>query len=350
MMNITTCKKNAKSTKHSHLSNEKLFNEAWQRVTNQQNKNDRLRNKIKTFAQHVTESIKDQEKAHIATLYKNCEKLLVFYSRKSLAEPQHELLMEWILNHLDTLTNNPFADGIDLAPLNQALESSLIMRFRMFDACQDDDDDDYDDDDNSYIEAEKIVEDLFSYIEPDLEYYEFLNQQEAFEQQIKDDEKNLNKLMKSTSIKKLFRQIAGVIHPDREQNEEASQEKNHQMSELIKARDSNDIITLFSFYTQYIGKSPLEGLGGDVADATQLLNRQFQKLRSQYTEILHENSKENLLYQRFHKKTTKASELEINKHITHIAQRIDSLEFFNKEVTNLSQLKSYIKKYLEHES
>lgn len=72
------------------------------------------------------------------------------------------------------------------------------------------------------------------------------------------------------------------------------------MSELIEARDNNDITTLFAFYAEYIGQSPLEELGGDLADATELLNRQYAQLRSQHADILHEDPKTAALYRRFH--------------------------------------------------
>ena len=40
------------------------------------------------------------------------------------------------------------------------------------------------------------------------------------------------------------------------------------MSELIEARDNNDITTLFAFYAEHVDQSPLQELGGDLSDAT----------------------------------------------------------------------------------
>lgn len=350
-MKLTTGKKQTKTTNNSESSSAELFNKAWERVAHQQKKNDRLREQIKTFTEQVSEAVEQQEKAYVTTLYQSCEHLLVFYGRKSLAAWQREVLMEWILDYIDTITSNPFAGGIDLTALYQAMDATMEKNHpEAFDPFQDDElhseqdffDEMTDEDDAS------IFEKLFSDFQDDPRFDEFFRQQESFEQQIKDDERALNKLMKGGSINKLFRRVARVLHPDREQNEEARQEKNRLMSELIEARDNNDITTLFAFYAEYVGQSPLEELGGDLADATELLNRQYAQLRSQHADILHEDPKTAALYRRFHKKTMKAAQREINTHLENLQQDINNLTLFCKEVTSLNKLKPYLQMRWEH--
>lgn len=351
-MNLTTGKKKTKTTRHSGSSSQELFNQAWERVTNQQKKNDRLREQIRTFAEQVTETIEQQEKAHATTLYQCCEHLLVFYGRKSLALWQREVLMEWILDYLDTITHNPFAGDIDLAALYQAIDATMEkIHPEAFDPFQDDamhSEEHFFDEMADEDDLASMFEELFSDFEDDPGFDEFFRQQESFEQQIKDDEQALNKLMKGGSINKLFRRVARVLHPDREQNEDARVEKNRLMSELIKARDNNDITTLFAFYAEYVGQSPLEELGGDLTDATELLNRQYAQLRSQHAEIVHEDPKAGVLYQRFHKKSLKASQQEINVHLKKLEQDINTLTLFRQEVTSLNKLKPYLQMRWEH--
>jgi curved DNA-binding protein CbpA len=349
-MKLTTRKKNVKATKQSDLSSQEIFNKAWKRVSNQQNKNDRLREQIKTFAEQVTEAVEDQEKAYITTLYQSCEHLLIFYSRKSLAAWHREVLMEWILEYVDSITHNPFASDIDLSPLYQTMEA-IVEKIHPdeLDLFQDDamhSDQHFFDEMDEEDDSASMFEDLFSDFEHDSD--EFFRQQESFEQQRKEDEQALNKLMKSGSINKLFRRVARVLHPDREQNEDARLEKNRLMSELIEARDNNDIATLFAFYAEYIGQSPLEELGGDLADATQLLNRQYAQLRSQHADIPYEDPKTGILYQRFHKKTMKASQHGINAHLANLEQDMNNLKLFCKEVTSLNKLKPYLQVRWEH--
>lgn len=349
-MNLTTHKKNIKPANQSNLSSEELFNKAWKRVTNQQKKNDRLREQIKTFAEQVTQAIEHQEKTYTTTLYQICEHLLVFYGRKSLAAWQREVLMEWILEYVDSITSNPFAGGIDLSPLYQTMEAIVEkMHPEAFDPFQGGEmhsDKHFFDEMDNEDDIASMFDDLFSDFQHDSD--KFFRQQKSFEQQMKDDEQALSKLMKGGSINKLFRRVARVLHPDREQDEDARLEKNRLMSELIEARDSNDITTLFAFYAEYIGQSPLEELGGDLADATQLLNRQYAQLRSQHADIPYEDPKTGVLYQRFHKKTMKASLHGVNAHLVNLALNINNLQLFCKEVTSLNKLKPYLQMRWEH--
>lgn len=67
-------------------------------------------------------------------------------------------------------------------------------------------------------------------------------------------------------------------------------------------------------YIDTITRNPFAG-GIDLTDATVLLNRQYAQLRSQHTDILYEDPKAAALYQRFHRKTMKASQREINTHL-----------------------------------
>ena len=351
-MNLTSRKKNVKTTNQSDLSSEGLFNKAWQRVTNQQKKNDRLREQIKTFAEQVTEAIEHQEKAYTTTLYQSCEHLLVFYSRKSLAAWHREVLMEWILEYVASITSNPFAGDIDLSPLYQTMEA-IVEKIHPdeFDLFQDDamhSDKHFFDEMDDEDDSAGMFDDLFSDFQQDSGFDEFFRQQESFEQQIKDDERALNKLMKGGSINKLFRRVARIFHPDREQDEDARLEKNRLMSELSEARDSNDITTLFAFYAEYIGQSPLQELGEDLAGATQLLNRQYAQLRSQHADIPYEDHKAGLLYQRFHKKTMKASMNGVNAHLANLERDMNNLKLFCKEVTSLNKLKPYLQMRWEH--
>lgn len=345
-MKLTTRKENVKATKKSGLSSEELFNQAWKKVSTQQNKNDRLREEIKAFAEQVTEAVEQHEKAYIATLYQNCEHLLVFYGRKSLAMWHRDILLQWILDYVDTIASNPFAGDVDLNSLYQAIESAVEkMNPEQLDPFQDDAMDSEHNTSDARADAEEfadILDELFSEFQQDSGFDDFFHQQNTFEQQQKEDDQALNKLMKGASINKLFRRVARILHPDREQDEQARLEKNRLMSELTEARDNNDIITLFSFYAEYIGQSPLEELGGDLADATALLNRQYEKLRAQHADILHEDPKAGALYQRFHKKSMKAALQGINAHLAAMEQDMNNLQLFCKEVTSLNKLKPYL--------
>jgi len=58
------------------------------------------------------------------------------------------------------------------------------------------------------------------------------------------------------SVERLFRQLAKVLHPDREQDESLRAEKHVLMSQCLKARQEKDINLLLELYCEYVGELP----------------------------------------------------------------------------------------------
>lgn len=69
------------------------------------------------------------------------------------------------------------------------------------------------------------------------------------------DEK-IRKSQKSLSVNRLFRQLAKVLHPDREQDETLKADKHLLMSQCLEARQRKDIDTLLQLYCEHVGDLP----------------------------------------------------------------------------------------------
>jgi len=61
---------------------------------------------------------------------------------------------------------------------------------------------------------------------------------------------------KSLSVNRLFRQLAKVLHPDREQNDAMKAEKHLLMSQCLDARQRKDIDKLLQLYCEHVGDLP----------------------------------------------------------------------------------------------
>ncbi|MFT4725554.1 MAG: hypothetical protein ACI9UN_000049 [Granulosicoccus sp.] len=66
----------------------------------------------------------------------------------------------------------------------------------------------------------------------------------------------IRKSQKSLSVNRLFRQLAKVLHPDREQDEAIKAEKHLLMSQCLEARQRKDIDTLLQLYCEHVGDLP----------------------------------------------------------------------------------------------
>lgn len=330
---------------------EKKFTGVWRRVVNQQKKNDSLRIEAQAFAQHIQGHIQDEEKVVMDAMYFVCLRLLSFCGKKSLAQWHREVLIDWADEYIVTMTDNPFAEHLDMAALRQRMASAFVFAYPDWQPLQDASGDGFplDDDELHTTEDEDLASTTGNPSARDDDvaaeqafFDQYFQQRDAEEQQRQDENQGLKQLIRSSSVNKLFRKLAGILHPDRAGDETARLERNRLMSELIQARDSNDIPKLFAFYAEYVGNSPLLELGGDLDSATQLLERHLLYLREQKDSILDEDPLTGALYRRFHRSTPAARQRAVNKHLKELRAHANALRNLSHDITSVNRLKPYL--------
>ena len=89
----------------------------------------------------------------------------------------------------------------------------------------------------------------------------------------------LDNLEQRLSIDKLFRQLASVLHPDREQDEALKEEKNRIMGLCLKARQDKDINTLLTLYCEHVGELPDDLDNTSHEDLVKALELQLKELQ-----------------------------------------------------------------------
>ncbi len=348
-------------------SAEARFNKAWQRVVNQRKKNHELHQQVTHFAEATKAQINTSEEDYASTLYIMCEKLLGFYQRKSLTLWQRETLMAWFVERYQFLCSSPFTNHLSIENLQaqfeetyQKMHPEVVELFERIEAEELGFEEDFDDE----LDGEDAIDDMFESFFSDFTnnqnndsqqesgfFDDFFHQQHAETEKQQHEEKELDKLMKTGALNKLFRKLLRQLHPDLEQDKERQKVKNQLVSQLTDARDNGDIGTIFTMYAEHIGESPLLALGDvDLDNATKVLQRQFKQLRDQKDDVFAEvDPIAASLYHRFHRKTVKASQKAINEHIKELQQDTQSLKHFNVHVTSLVKLKPYLEaKYESH--
>lgn len=366
-MQVTTTNIASQASKAARSSQEKSFDKAWQRVINQQKLNDRFREDIQAFSLGTRARIQDKEQAYMDAMHGACLHLLSFFSRKSLTQWQRQTLMDWVSQYLEIMQNSPFGSHLNMEPIRQRLAEAWAvidpgsqhssgyradgLEFGDFDSPMFDEDD-------------PLVEDMFQELFAEFEQADtesdseqswgeagadeaFFQQQRAHEQLRQDESRALKQLMKSSSMNRLFRKVAGILHPDKEPDETARRDKNRLMGELIQARNTNDIPRIFAFYAEYVGQSPLKELGQDLDGVTQLLERQYLYLCDQKERLWDEDPLAGALYRRFHRKTPAATQRAINKHLQETRAQTSALQALPQEITSLKTLKPYLELHYE---
>src|SRR5690606_17907792 len=151
---------------------------------------------------------------------------------------------------LSYLQSNPFSGNLNLAPTLKLYDQVLEELYPPPDPGADDGEIDEEDLLQDFFESYRHTRERRSgeFAEEDASaedafFDQFFSQQQQREreEQQRADDLALKKMMKSSSLNKLFRKLAHKLHPDRETDERARAEKHRLMVELIQARDKNDI-------------------------------------------------------------------------------------------------------------
>lgn len=350
-MSLSTRKQPQKKQSKKAASNtpEARFEREWQRVQSLQKQNQRLEQDLDELVKKVLTSIEPSERAYNDEVYFQTERLVRFLPKKSLTLWQREELYHWILENFAHLQQHPFAGHLDLEQLAQTIKDAAIADPNLPTGENVEEFDEHEESEQD-LNAESEQDSLFEDDEDeaiDREFFEKLfeeYQSEQEERRAEDSQqaKALNQLLKSSSINKIFRQIAKVLHPDRELDPEQKKVKHQMMSQLIEAREQGDVPTIFSLYAEHVGQSPLAMIDGDLDKVTQLLKQQHHKLREEKEDILHRDPIKATIYQRFFAKTPKAISNKIRMHLHEINAATQEQQEISNNLNTLRNLKPYL--------
>ncbi|EIC4352141.1 J domain-containing protein [Salmonella enterica] len=67
-----------------------------------------------------------------------------------------------------------------------------------------------------------------------------------------DDASTISEIFRGSQLSKIYRQVARVVHPDRESDPLRKEEKHRLMQQLVKARNEGDVITLVKMYGEFV--------------------------------------------------------------------------------------------------
>ncbi|MFT7561949.1 MAG: hypothetical protein ACI93R_003881 [Flavobacteriales bacterium] len=373
LMTLTTKKapkgKAAKSTKKL-TTKQRLHNE-WKKIIKLQKRNESLREELIAFTKDVSLQIKSDEQNIADAMYAQTEHLTEFLTRKTLAEWQKAELFEWIKDNIMQLSSTPFANAADVQKLTEKANAIIVKLFG--DQHSDDLDPAHQDNENTAGKSKQnkrkkspnqdMFEDLFSEFDSDDSddttyeddeesywenlYEEHFKQRENVDQQQLEKNKALNSVLKKSSINIIFRRLARVLHPDREQDETLKAERHEQMSELISARDNNDVFKLLSMYETHTGESPLGSIEENEDDVLKLLKAQVSQLQNEHQHIIYEDPLQAHYYELFYAKTDKVKERKIKKYCTELREMTNNERHITKSIRSIATLKPYLKERYE---
>jgi hypothetical protein len=359
-------KKNKKPTKKNQ------FQALWRKIEKQKKLNDNRQKELALFIRRIESDIGDAERSLVRFDLIKIAKLIEFFSRKSLSQWQRKELFYLIDTNFSLVAANPFSDPETINALKYEFDTLFEHWFP----------EEEDSDDESLFEssqtnetsnqktsvdgATNLGEDLFGDINEQLNdinedpinaeeaeeesvdhafferlFDEFTNHTDTNGEDRAEEEKikKINQLFKRSSINGMFRRIAKVLHPDKEQNEQRKDEKNQLMSSLIEARDQNDIPTIFAMYAEHVGEMPEDLTKEDLENINTLLNYQLKQLKQDYDSAPYQDPKTAMFFDMFQAKTEKGILKNIKARINVIDASIITSKHFLSQISSLSKLK-----------
>lgn len=347
------------------------FQQLWAEAEKLAKDNAELEQQLCALVSRIDREIFSAEREMGETVRQMVYRQIEFAGRKSLLKWQRAVLNEWISENLSELTQFGLVDeslqnavaklrafqmGIDLDPDSDlSAQEQLDQYFDMDDP--DDDDHWWDEDDDETSQNTGTTGDLFDDEDADMldDYLadDELDDEEALAELLRKlhDEfaehidppavASDRKLLDDSVFKRLFRQTAAALHPDRETDEERRQEKHVLMSQLLKARKERDLITIIQLHEQHASAESTLSVDDEQA-LEEVLVDYLNQQQTRMNDIIYQSPMHHMAFSEFYSSKPATVTRRINAHLKKVNERRESMNHFMAEVKTLKSLKTLL--------
>ena len=365
---------------------ETAFSRKWSQVEKKQKRNLNYKNKLIKFHAQFKEEVLPSEMQLCEMIAKETRHLMGFLSRKSFTQWQREELSSWIEDNIDALLEHPFApDGLadalrqdymaqlgDASPMDkeEAMEADNLLEMRRLLASLDIDDEFSDEELADFICNPESFKDFFEkrlaerMEKENEESFDFEDEDDAFFEEMEDDyinghefnhfqqshqthQKKLKDLFNASLLKKCYKKLANILHPDKEQDPELKERKSDLMAILVQAKKEKDAFTIISMYQEHVPDNDLN-LDEDVsAELIALIDEKLQRLDAEYADFKRAPNIENMIWEKLGGRSKKIMIEKKSQHLSQLNEACDKLNSMIKNSKNMKQLKVHLGKRYE---
>lgn len=341
-----TLNTNSKAGRHSQHRLQARFDKLRKQLERQQNRNHKLATELEALAQRYQHRLQETDRHHLESLQRLAERLIVFFTRKSLSNWQRVELADWIG---ETLQRIGRVDTAAAEALQERFRQAAAEHLQMSEA-------EMDAEAEAMAEAvEEAFEELFGAGDDDPEAddpqpdlfedrdSEFFDDDEAdWHGPDPEAETRTRALMDGSWTRGLFRRAAQALHPDRETDPEQRRHKQALMQQLLTARDQGDLLTLLQLYAQAADNAELELAEAEMEQACALLEDRLEQLEDEEDEIIHAHPLRALVHELFYNPTRKTREQNFRAWEDGLRTDAETAARLPEELRNLGILKEYL--------
>lgn len=343
--------------KRSRAKPQSRFQSLWIEAEKLAHENDTLHEKLDSLVQRINTEVGDAERSLGETISLAVHRQLDFSEKKSLLKWQRAELTRWteeLLAQLvqmgqldDTLRNRlallqANAMGIEI---DQSSETGPAEQLRAymdqqyadqgFDEMDSPDDQDFQDDEDDLAELLEQLREQFGddTDAPPIEEAGVAQKKTTFDDSV---------------FKRLFRQTAAALHPDKESDPERQRDKHELMSELLRARKERDLITIVRLHeTHAFAESVLSA--ADEKQLEDVLLDYLDQQQARTESIVQRSPMHQWVYEEFYHHNKATVTRRIKAHIRKIDTRRAGFDVFVERVKTLKVLKDILEdRYEQH--
>ena len=365
-MNITLSE-NAVSPKKTKL--QKSFDKIWSEVKNKQLENAKLKTELADLHKIYQERILPVEQLTAEPYSQLAQRLIEFFSRKSLSQWQRRELSQWIFECIDYVQPLHAERGAELvASYQQVLADFLEVDVEDLEEEMNQHDDPLEGAMGEFDDLEKAFHDAMNNDSPESEFQDDLfgfdmggDGDNTFDDfftgadstghspEHSPEHPKENNVFSDKWLRTIFRRTANALHPDKERNAALRKEKEGLMSQLLTARDDKDVYSLINLYMQYVDSDDLLIAEDTMRKLCEQLREQKNQLTEERHQILYENPMYAALYESLHSKNNKKRERKIALHIQRVEESTHEFSQFVASLRNLKVLKVHLNdRYEDH--
>ena len=344
---------------------ESRFQRLWAEAEALEKDNLELEAQLETIVKRIDSEVFVAERKLGEVLYEAVNRQLDFAQKKSLLKWQRSELSEWIDENLSELVAMGMVDqtlrdklatlraselGADIdqdSPLSPAEQLDQFLKdeadeFRklmeMDEGLSDEEEGeqadlfDIDLDDDEDLSDDELAE-LLRKVREEFEGSRHSIDAEPPRSQRKD--------ISDAVFKRLFRQTATALHPDKESDELRRQEKHELMSQLLKARKEYDLITILRLHTKHAAVESTLNIA-DQQELEEILVEYLNQQQQRMDNIVQKSPMHQMAFAEFYDKRPAIVTRRIKAHLKKIEERKAGILFFTTQVKTLKALKEIL--------
>lgn len=351
------------------------FQRLWAEAESVALENEKLNNELDALVHRVGADVSKAEDALGETVRLAVHRQLDFAQMKSLLKWQRAELSDWIDEHLNQLMDLGALDEVlqnrlavlrakelgvtldeksELSPVEQLrayleqLSADELEQFQTEHSGDEDEGFDDPDDDEMLITDADYEDDEEELAELLRRLHEEFGEDEGAPAEPESHAGNPKPTFDDAVFKRLFRQTAAALHPDKEIDPDRQVEKHELMSELLRARKERDLITILRLHEQHASADS----GLSTADEQQLEEVLVEYLGQQHErmdDIVHRSPMHRWVFQEFYHKDPATVKRRLKAHVKKIDARREALDLFVTRVKTLKTLKELLAdRYEQH--